>query len=104
MAEAMAAHPVFRLVQRRHHHDRNMLGRRIAFQPPADFDPVDSRHHHVEEDDIGLRPLHRFQCVDAIHGRHDIEILSSQFRLEQADVGQYVVDDENARGHSGFFR
>ena len=52
----------------------------------------------------GLVRLHGFERVDAVHGGHDVEILRRQLRLEQAHIGEDVVDDEDARRHAGFFR
>ena len=42
--------------------------------------------------------------IDAVHGGDHLEIFGGQLRLEQADIGENVVDDENAGGHCGPFR
>ena len=97
-------HPVFRLVEGCHHHHRDMLGQRVALDAAADLDAVDPRHHHVKQHDIGLGALHRFQGIDAVHGGDDLEILRRQLGFQQADIGENVVDDQDAGCHSGFFR
>ena len=52
----------------------------------------------------GLVRCTRFERVDAVHGGDDLEIFSRQLGLEQPDIGENVVDDENAGGHCGAFR
>ena len=98
------AHPVLRLVECRDHHDGNVLGGRILLDAAAHFDAVDARHHHVEQHDVGAGAVHRLQGISTIHRGDDLEIFGRQLCFEQADVGEDVVDDEDAGGHCAFFR
>ena len=45
-------HAVARLVERRHHDDRNMSGHGRVLEPPAHLEAVHAGHHHVEQDDV----------------------------------------------------
>ena len=47
-----AAHAVGRLVERRHHHDRQMHRRGVGLEASADFESVHARHHDVEQHDV----------------------------------------------------
>ena len=99
-----ATHPVLRLVERGDHDHGNVLGGRVLLDPPAHLDAVDPRHHHVEQHDVGAGALHRLQRVGTIHGGDDLEIFGRELRLEQPDIGEDVVDDEDACRHCGVFR
>ncbi len=90
---------VGRLVERRHHDDGHVRGFGIRLDAAADFEAVHARHHHVEEHDIGRLGGDAFERLFATVCGDDLEILGRQLRLEQLDVGEYVVNDENARCH-----
>ena len=47
----------------------------------------------------GARLGHLGQAFQAVEGGDDLEIFRRQLGFEQLDVGENVVDDENARGH-----
>ena len=51
------------------HHDRRARGHRVAPEAPAGLDPVQPRHVHVQEDDLGPRahrPLDRLEPVPGL--------------------------------------
>jgi hypothetical protein len=73
---------VARLVERGHHHDRQMRRERRVLEPPADLEAVHVRHHHVEEDDIGKALLADRERVRAVHGGGDVEILGRQLGFQ----------------------
>ena len=50
-------HPVGRLVERRHHHHRHVVGDGIGLEPPADLEAVHVRHHYVEQHDVAFGAL-----------------------------------------------
>ena len=52
----------------------------------------------------GFDALHDLQRIDAVHRREDLEIFRRQLGLEQPDIGENIVDDEDAGGHDGCFR
>ena len=62
-------HAVGRLVERGHHHDRNMVGRRVGLEPAADLEAVHVRHHHVEQHDVAFGALADRQRLGAAHAR-----------------------------------
>ena len=51
------AHAVGRLVERRDHDHRNVMGGRIVLEPAADLEAVHVGHHHVEQHDVAFRAL-----------------------------------------------
>ena len=92
-------HPVGRLAERGDHDDRNMMRRRIGFEAAANFEAVQIRHQHVEQDDIAQPPPANCQRLLPAHRDHDIEIFRGESRLQQLDVGEHVVDDQDPRRH-----
>ena len=93
------ADAVRHVIERGNHHDRDMRGRRIALQPPADLETVHVGHHHVEQHDVDLAVLAGLQRVGAVAGGQHLEIFGEQPDLEQLHIGRNVVDDEDACGH-----
>ena len=95
-----AAHPVRRLVERRHHHDRQMHRCGIGLEAAADLETVHARHHDVEQNDVAAAvaaELQRLRAVGRGDRRRNIppeSRASSSLRL-----GSEIVDDEDARGH-----
>src|SRR4029079_12501645 len=69
-------------------------------QLTADLEAVHAGHHHVEEDDVAKAAAAHVERLGAAISGDDLEILGRQPRLEQLDVGNDVVDDKDARGHS----
>ena len=61
-----AAHAVGRLVERGHHHHRNVMGGGIGLDPAADFETVHVRHHHVEQHDVAFGALADRQRLGAV--------------------------------------
>ena len=89
--------PVAGLVERRHHDDGNMGRRRLALEAATDIEAVHARHHHVQQDDVGLAALADRQGVGPVERGHDVEILGRKLRFQQLHIGDDVVDDEDAR-------
>ncbi len=52
--------------QRGHQQDWNIASVRIRFQLPAQLNPVDSRHHHVADDQVGLGFAQQFRPFAAV--------------------------------------
>ena len=50
---------ILRLIEGGHHDHRDMMSLRVALDLAANLNAVDARHHHVEQHDVGLRPLDR---------------------------------------------
>ena len=91
--------PVGRLIQRRDHHHRHVVGGEAGLQAPAHFEAVHVGHHHVEQDDVAVGALADRQRLVTAHRGDDVEILGREPRLQQLDVGRHIIDDENARSH-----
>jgi len=103
-ARLEAAHPVLRLIERRYHDHRDVQGGRIGLDPAADLDAIHPRHHHVEQHDVRFDALDAFERVQSVHrGRH-LEIFGHELRLEQANIGQNVVDNQHFGSHALPFR
>ena len=94
-----AGQPVGGLIESRDHDDGDMPGRRIGFQAAADLESVHPRHHHVEQNDVAIAGGADFQGVRAVGAGDDVEIVGAEARFEKFEIGEGVVDDENARGH-----
>ncbi len=94
--------PVRRLIERRHHHDGNVVRRRIALELAADFEPVETRHHHVEQHDVAFGAFAGRQRLGAAIGGRHVEILGGQPRLEQLHVRGNIVNDKDSCGHENF--
>ena len=100
-ASLQAAHAISHLVERGHHNDRDMRGRRIAFQPAADLEAVHVRHHDIEQDNVDLAVLAGLDGIGPVQGGQHLEILGQQPHFEELHIGGDVVDDEDARCHGG---
>lgn len=68
-------------------------------QSAAGVIPVHAGHHHVEQNDIGWRLGNRVEGLLAAHGGCDVEVLGGKLRLQHPDVGENIVDDQDASRH-----
>ena len=81
-----------------HHHDRD---RPLVEDPPRRLDPVEPRHLHVEERDVGLglaRELDRLLAVARLGAHLEAGRLEQPLEVEPDD--RLVLGDEDAR-HAG---
>ena len=92
-------HPVPRLIERRHHDDRNMLRARLGLEPAANLEPVHAGHHHVEQDDVSSLARADLERLRTAARRAHFEILGREPRFEQLEIGRDIVDHENASSH-----
>ena len=72
--------------------------RGIGTQSAADLDAVESRHHHVEQDEIGQLLAHHGKRLRAAARGHDLIAVGGEPRPHDIHVRRNVVDDEDARG------
>src|SRR5262245_321043 len=80
-------------------HDHRQHSRLVTLAEAfADNQAVGRRHHHVEQDEIGLGRDGEFERAVAVRCGDDLVPLSLEHRLEQADVLGDVVDDEDPSG------
>ena len=56
-----ATHDAVDLVQRRDHHDRNMLVNWIGFKPVQHLQSIYIRHHQIEQDEVKFGFGHRLE-------------------------------------------
>ena len=87
------------LVERGNHDDGNVMGARIGLQPPADFETVHLRHHHVQQDDIDMTLGADAQGFGAGIGWRDLKILGGQPGIEQLHIRWDIVDHQHAGCH-----
>ena len=83
--------------QRRHEDYRDVAGRSTGLQPPAGGETIQTRHHHIQQDQIGadeFSPPHPFLPV--LRHQH-AEALGLQAIDHHRQIGGRVVDDQNRR-------
>lgn len=98
-ASRQPLHAILGVAECRHHDHRHMRRVGIGLQPAADLEPVHARHHHVEQDQIGLLADGGLERLRAIARRNHLVIFAGQLGFQHLDVGADVVDDQNACGH-----
>ena len=82
------------VVARGQHQHRRAVAARA--QPPADLEPVDLRHQHVEHDRVGGSLRERGERLAPVGGERDLVALEPQRALERLAHGGLVVHDEQA--------
>ncbi len=83
-----------------HHDDRDVRRRRIGLDATADLKTVELRHHHVQQDDVGLFGRDLCQRLKAVEGgAHDV-MLGREHDDQQLDVHLVIIDDKNAGQHT----
>ena len=75
--------------------DRHERQRRVGPEPPADLEPVELRHHHVEQDQVGQEPARRRERLLAVGGAGGGVALARQPGLQDLAVVRVVVDDQD---------
>ena len=68
-------------------------------EPATHLKAIHVGHHHVEQHDIAFRALACRKCLLAVRRGNDVKVLRRKPRLEQFDVGGYVIHDKNTSGH-----
>tara|TARA_R100000365_G_scaffold987_1_gene3594 strand:- start:458 stop:1021 length:564 start_codon:yes stop_codon:yes gene_type:complete len=94
-----AAHAVRRLIEGGDHDDGDMGRCSVALENLTAGKSVHLRHHHIEQDDIDVLAAANFDRLGAGGGRHNVEILGEQARLEQFHIGGNVINDEHSCSH-----
>ena len=85
-------------IQRGLQDDRDERELLVRFDAPHDFEAIDARHHHVEQDQIGRGACYGMKRLLAIHRAIDGVPSRLQARPQQLDVVFVIVDDQNACG------
>ena len=65
----------------------------------ADRDPVLSREHHIQQDDVGPRRAERGECVVAVGAEDRFQPFAAENDAEHLGQGGVVVDDQHSRLH-----
>ena len=94
-----APHAIRGLIERGHHHDRQVGGRDVTLQASADLEAVHLWHHHVEKDDVAESPLAHRDSVGTAGSRQHIEIFRVEACFQQFSICGVVVDDQDTRSH-----
>ncbi len=76
--------------------DRDEGQRGVGLEAPRHLDPVEPRHHDVEQDEVGEVHRRRDQRGLAIARRHHLVSLALQPHGQDLDVLGGIVDDEDA--------
>ena len=75
------------------HDDRNLAP---GAEPAADLDPVEARHHHVEDDEVEALRGEQVERLAAVACDHDlIALLAKRIRKKRLDR-LLVVDEQDA--------
>src|SRR5688500_18358605 len=79
----------------REHDDRDRLGLGVGLETLEHLEPVELRHQHVEQDQVGLLAHRRLEAFFAVAGGHHEEAVELQLgRVDPRQEG-VVVDDEH---------
>ncbi len=65
------------------------------------LEPVDPRHHHVEEDQVGTKLARLLERLFPIGRDGDVVARGSEVHLDEPRDIRIVVDDEDGFGHLG---
>src|SRR5207244_12101470 len=82
-------------VLRGHEDDRNVRRLRLRLEPPARLPAVDPRHHHVEQDEVGL--LAPGEGDRPLAGARDLRLAADGLESprQKFDIRDLVVDDKH---------
>ena len=90
-----AADDVARVGPRGHQDDRDEGQSPVALDRPHDRDPVQLRHHDVEEDQVGFQLARERQALLAVCRRRDGVVLRLEAQAQDVQVLRRVVDRED---------
>ena len=101
IARAGAQRPALRLerrIRREDQHRAIVAGPYRRLKLPEDGDPVEVRHHEVEEDDIGVRASESREGLARVRCARDLAVSGRLEKpLEEPNVRRLVVDDQDPR-------
>ena len=90
--------------ERGQHDHRDEAGRARGLDPPADLEPVEARHHDVEEDRLRRLGGDRLERRQAVAREADLEALVREDRRQKLEVLGLIVDRQDPRRLSGWSR
>jgi hypothetical protein len=97
-AQPQALDLVHGVAQGTHEDDRNLPSIRPFLEKPAGLESVDARHHHIQQDQIGLGVGGSFQRALAIlRDQHVVAGLAQQF-VQDAEIGRGIVHHQDDGG------
>jgi hypothetical protein len=91
-----AFHLVGRLGQGGHENHRHRRRGRMGFQRRAYFVTGHPRHHHVQQDQVGLLLARQFECARAILGKQQAVVVLQDL-AQQLQVARFIVDGQDQR-------
>src|SRR6185369_12237315 len=85
------------LTARRQHDDRNR--RFFRFQLFANVEAAHARHHHVEDDEIGVVVERAFEAADAVAGADHFVAFVFEVIAQPGHHCRFIFDDEDPAFH-----
>ena len=66
-----------------------------CFERAARLEPIDVRHHHVHQDEIGRVGSNESQRLGSVAGRPHNVAVGPQQRFDQPGIARDVIDDQD---------
>ena len=82
--------------KRRDHQDHDRARGGIRLQPLADLEAGKLRHHHVEQEDVGLERRYLLERVGTVDGGGHLAVEVGEIDLKQLAIRLVVVGDQHA--------
>src|ERR1700679_1443606 len=80
------------IVQRSHEYHWYIARTVDALEPPASLKAIETGHHHVKQDEIGLHQLGAPQALFAILSNEHVEVIVFEIINGNRQVGRDIVD------------
>ncbi|MEJ1971391.1 MAG: hypothetical protein WDM96_02445 [Lacunisphaera sp.] len=87
-----------------HEDHGNVAPYRLGLQAPARLEPVESRHHHVEQNEVGPHMSHLLERALAALGHTRVVARGVQHIEQHAQVGRDIINEQKGfhRGRGRF--
>src|SRR4051812_5971673 len=89
----------FFVIGRGKKNDRNVSPTRILANLRADLEAVQTRHHKVEQNEVGAAGSEPLKSLGATGGGDNLESEFSQGPADDLDVGLDIIDDQDTAGN-----
>ena len=93
---------VVKAIEGGHENYRDRVGGRVVFETAAGFEPINTGHHDIEEDDVGKFSGDQLQGPLAAVGNENVKIRFLQDPQEYFQVGRLVINNKNGILGRGF--
>ena len=92
-ARLKPVHNIVQIRKRGDENDRNVFRARIAFQAAAGFESVEARHQHVQQNQVGQKPLRDANRLFAALGNQNAQVGVVQVREQHVNIFRRIVHD-----------